>query len=202
MYDLARIRYVTEHYRDLQGLTLLPYSLWLLAWAGYDLGWVRPNGWLSHEWLFVGACFAIMIALMLAIGKLYELAFGWISAEPRTERETSTWEIAAYLVPTMLASELSRAQPEVSRFGLHIAITVLWLWRRRDDRKLHLPLAILLAAISFAPLFDANLYPSATARDVAIKVVAAVGILAIGTFNHLLLVRTLGPVRREEQSRA
>lgn len=49
MYDLPRIRYVTEHYHDLQGLTLLPFSLWLLAWAGYDLGWVRPTGWLGHE---------------------------------------------------------------------------------------------------------------------------------------------------------
>ena len=37
---------------------------------------------------------------------------------------------------------------------------------------------------------------------VGVLPVAAVGILAIGTFNHLLLVRTLGPVRREEQSRA
>ena len=31
MYDLARIRYVTEHYHDLQGLIRLPVSLWLLG---------------------------------------------------------------------------------------------------------------------------------------------------------------------------
>ncbi len=108
MYDLARIRYVTEHYRDLQGLALLPFSLWLLAWSAYDLGWIRPTGWLAHEWLFVAVCLVVMFALSVAIGKLYEQAFGWISPS-RGRRKTSAWDDLKEGFPLYIAYALSNS---------------------------------------------------------------------------------------------
>jgi hypothetical protein len=203
MYDLARIRYVTEHYHDLQSLDRLPISLFLLTWAGYDLGWVRPTGWLAREWLFIVVSLVIVFALMVAIGKLYERAFGWLSAERRREDEFTKREWLCFYLSFLLPSFLVTARPELSHLGLVLSVVGLWgWWRRRAARKHYLAFGILLAAMSLAPLFDATLYPSSTVRDVAIKLVAAAGILAVGTIDHLTLVRTLRPIRREEEIRA
>ncbi len=202
MYDLARIRYVTEHYRDLQGLTLLPFSLWLLAWAGYDLGWVRPTGWLANEFLLFPASLAVTMVLVWQISRLYERAFGWIAPEPKRKpiRRESYGVAAAIMGPIFLKD----AFPAVSYIGLAGTSWALyiWLYLGRREVKHHLVLSILLATMSLAPLFNADLYPSATARDVAIKLVTAAGILVVGTIDHLTLVRTLGPIRQEEESRA
>ena len=206
MYDLARIRYVTEHYHDLQGLILLPLSLWFLAWAGYDLGWVRPPSWLSNEWLLILVSLSVTFALMLAIEKLYERSFGWIAPESRPTTKPAkqtlwiTWGVVMSI--SIITVFLTEKRPEVSKLGLYILLAVFTESRRRRDAKNLFALGILLAAMSLAPLFDSSMYPSAMARDVATKLVAAAGILAVGTIDHLTLMRTLEPVRREEQSRA
>ena len=206
MYDLARIRYVTEHYHDLQGLIRLPVSLWLLAWSAYDLGWIYPPAWFTNEWLLFPVAAIPFLALMWPIEKLYERSFGCIATERRAKVEPNKrafWITFGVLMAIFWSVFfLTDGRPVVSKLGLYIAFFVFLEWRRRSDGKHLLVLGIVLAAMSLAPLFDSSMYPSATVRDVAIKLVAAAGILAVGTIDHVTLVRTLGPVRREEQSRA
>ena len=206
MYDLARIRYVTEHYRDLQGLTVVPVSLWLLAWSAYDLGWIGPPTWLSNEWLLVPVSLAVTFALMWPIEKLYEHSFGWVTTEGRQKdqpNKRAVWITVGVLwAISMSIFFLTDGRPVVSKLGLYMSVSLFLVWRSRSEGKHLLALGIVLAVMSLAPLLDGSLYPSATARDVAIKLVAAAGILAVGTIDHLTLVRTLGPIRHEEQSRA
>ncbi len=204
MYDLARIRYVTEHYRDLQGLSQLPFSLWFLAWAGYDLGWVRPSGWLANEYLLFPASWAVTMVLMWQISRLYERAFGWIAPERQPKRKASRRASYVFAAAFMAPIALKNALPGMSTIGLLGAVLSLYVWldQGRREARHYLVLGILLTAMSLAPLLDGTFYPSATARDAAIKLVAAAGVLVVGTIDHLTLVRTLGPVRQEEEIRA
>ncbi|MDP9380802.1 MAG: hypothetical protein M3Q29_11760 [Chloroflexota bacterium] len=206
MYNLARIRYVTRHYNDLQGLTMVPLALFFLTWAGYDAGWISPPPWLSNEWLLVGASATVVGTLGYTISKLYERAYGRIEAAPHHipqshKREFWIWW-SAYMVAFAF---LPAVYPQVSRLGLLISIIIFMEWRSRREARHWLILALWLAALSLVPILDGvrgPIYPSATVRDIAIKLVTAAGFLVISTIDHLTLVRTLGPIRREEESRA
>ncbi len=205
MYDLRRIRYVTEHYRDLQGLALVPISLLLLGWAAYDAEWIRLPGLLANRWVLVPGMVVIVMVLGWVIGTLYDRAFGWISLDPQRKSESRTpgfWSTFLYFMAIVF---LTQARPETSFVGLLIAASISGWWWIRKDAKHWLALIVIIAVMSLVPLLDGLLgpvYPSATVRDITIKVVAAIGLLVVATMDHLTLVRTLGPIRHEEESRA
>ncbi len=205
MYDLKRVRYVTRHYRDLRGLTLFPFSLLFLSLAAYDAGWIRLSGWLSNKYLLVVASTLIVLALMQLIERLYDRAFGRVVPDPDGEGEFDKRAFKVFLVALWLNSFISDLVPKLSHIGLLVCIVVFWLWWMDREDKHILVLGIVVAAMTLAPLLEGvlgPLYPSAKARDIAIELVTAVGILVIGTMHHLTLIRTLGPIRREEESRA
>lgn len=143
---------------------------------------------------------------MWPIEKLYERPFGWIATEriPKVKpNKRASWLAVGVLTAlSMSISFLYEARPVVSALGLYIALGVFMGWGRRSERRHLLGLGILLVAMSLAPLIDISLYPSVTVRDASIKLVMAVGILTVGTIDHLTLVRTLGPIRQEEEIRA
>ncbi|MDP9352231.1 MAG: hypothetical protein M3P51_11895, partial [Chloroflexota bacterium] len=195
MYDLRRIRCVTEHYSELQGLGVVPISLWLLGWAAYDAGLVSLPGLLGNRWVLGLTSLAVVVALTLVIQKLYNRAFGWISPDPQRQSESRAPGFWFSYLSVMAIFFLSQARPETSFTGLLIAGTAWGMWWSRREAKHWLALGIIIAGMSLAPLLDGLLgpgYPSATVRDITIKVVAAVGLLVIGTMDHLTLVRTLG----------
>ena len=203
MYDLKRIRYVTEHYRDLQGLTAMPFSLFLLGLAAYEAGWIKPSGWLANEWLLGLLSLSAMFALMWGIGKLYDRAFGWI--QPDTRRESREGSVEAWVWGGLwgLAFGLAHSFSAMSLFGLWVVAWASQSWLHRKQAVHWLVLAVLIAGMTLTPLLDGALgtpYSSATAHEIAIKLVTAIGITIVGTLDHLTLVRTLGPLRREEES--
>lgn len=208
MYDLARIRYVTEHYAEMAGLVLLPYSLWFLGGAAYDLGWIGSPSWLSNDWLFSLVTLILATITSFGIGWLYDRTFGKVTRVPTRPPRPTRRDFWIWMAVYMCANWLPILRPEVSRIGVHV--TLFTLVFTTLGMKLRVPtswiaLGILVGAMSLAPLLDplvGPVYPSALARDVVIKVVIGTGLLLIGVANHLTLVRTLGPVRREEESRA
>ncbi len=205
MYDLKRVRYVTRHYRDLRGLTLFPFSLLLLGMAAYDAGWIRFSGWLSNGYLLFGVSFLVLFALTVLIERLYDRAFGRVVPDPDGEGEFDKRAFKVFLVALWLISLITDLVPKLSHIGLVLCLSVLWTWWMDREDKHALVLGIVVAAMTLAPLLEGvlgPLYPSAKARDIAIELVTAVGILVVGTMRHLTLVRTLGPIRREEESRA
>jgi hypothetical protein len=208
MYDLARIRYVTEHYAEMAGLVLLPYSLWFLGWAAYDLGWIGTPSWLSNEWLFSLVTLILAASASFGIGWLYERSFGKVTRNsirlPKpTRRDFWTWVFGGTFVMT-----LSELGPDLSKVGLYF---VLWavvypiLVLKIRISATWTGLGIIIGAMSLAPLLDplvGPVYPTPLIQDVVIKLVIGTGLLLIGVANHLTLVRTLGPIRREEESHA
>jgi hypothetical protein len=204
VYDLERIRYVTKHYQELRGLELVPVSLFLFGWAAYDVGWIRLTGWVGNEWVLGPISISVVLLLMWLITRLYDRVFGRIVPEPRRNMDSKDGRFRPWGFGIVGAVLLTQHRPEVSYVGLLMAIYLGLMYGRRRDARHWLALGILSAVMSLAPLIDSSLYPSATVREVAIKLVAGVGVLAAGTIDHLTLVRTLGPLRREgeEESRA
>ncbi len=205
MYDLRRIRYVTEHYEDLKGLTLVPLALWLLGSAAQDVGWLSTPGWLSNTLILAWVSVLVVLALMYLIGRLYERAYGSVAPDEVRRVEFDERAFMAYWLAVSLTFLAVDLLPSLSQMGMAVCITLLWVWwiRRRDKHVL--TLAIVVAVMTLAPLLEGLLgpvYPSVTARDIAIKLVTATGILLVATRDHLMLVRTLGPIRHEEESRA
>ncbi len=205
MYDLRRIRYVTEHYRDLQGLALVPISLLLLGWAAYDAGLVQLPGLLGNPWVLGLTSIVMVVALIEVIQKLYDRAFGWISPDPQRQSDPSKRAFWPAWLALMASYFLEQVRPETSSYGVLIAICIASGWWFQKEAKHWLVLALIVGVMSLAPLLDGLIgpvYPSATVRDITIKVVAAIGLLVVATMDHLTLVRTLGPIRHEEESRA
>lgn len=117
--DLDRIRFVTRHFRELQGFRrLVPAGLILLSLAGLSL----PGGWLLPAALFAGAC-----VLLLGAGRYYRSQFG--------ETEEFLTEPVAEVSSILLTAEgpaprLGPTIPVVPRFlivgGLVCAVFVLF----------------------------------------------------------------------------
>ncbi len=204
MYDLARIRYVTEHYRDMQGLALVPLSLFFMGWAAYDAGWFRPPGWLGIELVLGLISLTAALVLTWVIEKLYERTFGQITPDPSRESEPKGIGFWIWFAAYTSINALTVARDDISYLGVMIFMfTVLFSWRLRA-RKHWLILAAAIAFMTLIPLLDdvvGPVYSSATTRDITIKLVFATGILVIGTVEHLTLVRTLRPMPQEEESR-
>lgn len=205
MYDLMRIRYVTEHYEDLKGLSLLPMSLFFLALVAYDRRWIGPPSWLAHGPLPALTGFVIAMVLMGIINVLYDRAFGLIVPSKHKRSESGKHEHWIWGGVYGLVAMLNSMRPEMSLLALGVSVCVFSSWWHRREAKHLLAFGVLIAGMSFAPLLDGALrmlYSSGTTWDITVNLVIAAGLLVIGTIDHLTLVRTLGPIRQEEESRA
>jgi hypothetical protein len=150
--DVERIRFVTRHYRDLQGLKLLPLAAWGAALlAVYTLhGFDGPlrSWWIA---LFVLA-FATAIAGMMAIGRWYRRRFGWVaSARPRkwTMFEHVGGGIMMLGVFLLTIGEVSPVSLTGLFFGAGIGVRS-WPWRRFAPHWVAVGAAI--AGLSLVPL--------------------------------------------------
>ena len=95
MDALANLRYLTLHYRDLQGYRLLPFAAFFLLgavhdfWSGYAFGrydgndtWFLINGLALLTLLFSAPFFSINI------GRWYERRYGYVAPPPVKRRYT------------------------------------------------------------------------------------------------------------------
>jgi len=136
MDDLRRIQYVVEHYRQLQGLRLLPLSVPFLL-SGADrvaratTGPTLPRG----GW---AACVTLALASSVAIGRYYTRRFGQVNTFPwRTgmtllggiftvlalEWMRETWEVPVSLPVVFIAIVLARLGLAADRLRVHY----LWI---------------------------------------------------------------------------
>src|SRR5258708_4293846 len=85
MVNMARIRYITSHFNVLKGLTVVPWGIYYLLGAGFDL-WVAP--WQSDVVLFAalwaGCVVAGLIQLLLLV--YYGRALGYVSNPIKASR--------------------------------------------------------------------------------------------------------------------
>ncbi len=190
--DLDRIRFVTRHFGDLQGLSgLVPMGMMFLTQA------------LAWPLFFIRAPGAVRIALVssfwvAAMAGTFHLTFRTRAyyqslGEVQVRRWENLWKALWGLVPGVLVvlyllvtGSLSLPRTQCALLGSVLLID--WLAMEcRWSQSYHLLLGGLLIALA---VLGPGVYPAAE-QQVAYAVIGASWILA-GLLDHRLLVRTLG----------
>jgi hypothetical protein len=192
MHDLERLRAVTQHFEELQGLRLVPASV-ALAFAGLGALWTSLLD--EHTGLAVFLALLILgVGGALVLGRWYERRFGVV--EP-TQSQRRRWALACAggLVAVTLAALVDAGlRPPVIVFGLTLAGLLFVYWRSLGGPRGHHLVAVgLVAAASLLPL--AGLGRSQAAGAVFLALGAAYAVA--GVLDHRSLVAAF-PRRAEE----
>lgn len=212
--DLERVRFVTENYKNLQGLKMLPTGLMLLVLAAFY--------WLHSLWFaFLGV--ALMLGALWVqpvIGRYYERKFGHVEPRPpMIQRTTAMVLITIFVVFVVLAMLNNTGYVDVSGYIntyivfpakqqlpvniLLLATAVMYLiscilgWQKLRFRLHYLVLSVLGVGASFLPLFGVLTEPIEVFFGFC-GLIITVG----GVFDHLLLVRTMRPLPEEDDGGA
>ena len=191
MHHPRRLRFVTSHYAQLQGLRLLPLAFPFLvsaAWRNGQLAWVpgtQRHG--STYWFFLLLSIAVVFARILS--RYYEERFGYVRPTGRLKAVLGT---VGFLVVFLVA--VSWQQTFHTPFSLPaivIACAIGYLGVAGGEPRPHyLALAAMWCVFASLPSFGVAF----AVRDVLLDQLTAVGFIVIGIGDHLMLRRTLQPV--------
>ena len=191
MNTLAKLRYLTLHYRDLQGYRLLPFAGFFLLgavhdfWAGH--AYARYDG---NDTLFLVNGLALLMLLFSAsvfsikIGQWYERRYGYIVPPPplKNRYRALLW---GFLVVSMFVFE----PIDVFIVG-GLGIMVERLWRTFPDVR-HIPQSVLWIAFGLNfPGLDTGFVdypPSGLNNAVLADLTAATLLFLTSVHNHRTL---------------
>jgi hypothetical protein len=192
--DLAKLRFVTEHYAQLQGLRLLPVGLVFLglaAWQSSQFQWMPAYDSDRGSRWFVGALVLAVIGAYV-IGAFYRRQFG--SVQPRRFRTGGPSLLANATIVGLLVIFQSFVPAPVSLPMLYVALVLAYTGVVQHGLRKHY-LFIAVACLLFAslPSFDV----SYQIGKVLLNLLIGVGLIVAGVGDHLVLRKTLRPVPRQ-----
>lgn len=204
--NLARVRYVTGHYQQIQGLRLLPLGLWLLGMTLYE-AYFKPLGFTpgaERTWqvtlLYYGGPIVVLL-LYGFIGAFYQGTFGNVQpvAQQRSLAFSGVLLGVGALLLLYLSSSLELLQHAQS-IGVALAIVLGLGWAADRYRKDYAVLfVIVVGVLMYGRLRSTE--PSLSYTVAALLTWSSVIIFG-GLFDHLLLVRTLKPVPEDNHEPA
>ena len=193
MDALAKLRYLTLHYRDLQGYRLLPFAAFFLAgavhdfWAGFafarydgDNTWLMVNGLALLTLLFSAPFFS------MNIGRWYERRYGYVAPPPPPKHRYRMllWVLVFLAILTF--------QPlgENALIVAGLVMTVERLWRTLPDVR-HIPQSVLWIAFGLnIPGLETGMvaYPPPGLNSAVIADLTAATLLFLtAVYNHRTL---------------
>jgi hypothetical protein len=187
MSDPARVRYLTEHYAQLQGLRLVPLGLVFIGvavWHGGGLRWLPGSAQGGiHSWFVVA--FAAAIVAAYVIGARYRRRFGSIRLRPFAG---GPWHLGV-----LVALGLGLALQDTFRWPLSLPLLVVgaalgYIGVVRQGLRRHY-LWIAAACVLFSNISNFGL-PVRT-QQVMFDLLIAGGLIAAGIGDHLVLIKTL-----------
>lgn len=92
--NAERLKYVTEHFHELQGLTSVLLGAYFLAWPMQELFWAN---WPFRGWLFV-LVFAGEIAAVHYVRRYYRRRFGWVEPRGPTVKQLAIFLLVLFLL--------------------------------------------------------------------------------------------------------
>jgi hypothetical protein len=188
--DRARLQAVASEYPYLRGLLYIPLGVLLVAAALGNSDW----GPLSHDWVFV-AILLVAVAAAGLINRYYNDRYGRVTPSTRAQVKAFAAGIVSVAVmlglTTLLRSRASWSldlpvNPIPAAFALMMLAYYALVMRLRAHQ---LVIWGSLLVVSLLPVWDGD-DPS----NVGL-VLAGVAAMVDGVFDHVLLVRTLGPAR-------
>ena len=195
-YDLDRVRYVTAHFLEMQGLRLVPFGVTLLAFSAVAAGLV-PFG----RWGGIAVVVAAPVLAWLAsrrIGGHYDRQFGRVQPSRSGLARGAIVSTALGATAGFLDSHL---RPTVSVPALLLAAVMVHAWYggMRGQRLHYVALAVFFLVLGVSPLFG----PAPASRVSFATLLLAFGIAAIvlGVCNHVALEEALRPLPATDDDR-
>ena len=152
MNSLANLRYLTLHYRDLQGYRLLPFAGFFLLRAVYDVWPYNTDELWSGLYLSLTLVAYLIFAPFLSvnIGRWYERRYGYVAPPPETRRDAAVMlGLATLHLLTAFTFEFY-GDNSLIMFGL--GIIVYRLWKTFPDVR-HMPQSVIWIAFGLDPAF-------------------------------------------------
>ena len=194
MTDFGKLRFVTEHYAQLQGLRLVPLGLLFLGLAGWQndqFAWLPASDTdRGARWFVCGLVMAIIGAYV--IGGWYGRQFG--SVQPRPFRTGGPSLLANAAVVGVLMVVHSFVRPPVSLPLLYIGLVLAYTGIVQNGVRRHY-LFIAVFCLLFANIQRFNV-PYQTGK-VLLNLLIGGGLIVAGVGDHLVLQRTLHPPSRQ-----
>lgn len=206
--DLERVRYVTENYQDLHGLTRVPIGLMILgiyifvAFTGFEI-----NTKFVADIVVVLALLAgvILIVGYFRIRKYYENRYGRVRIVPRIFRRERGHGFVVFVIifatsySILWAYEMQDIHPYPFFFiGMGI-MEVFERWPEKRFRPHRFVLGVLVTLAGFI-LLALTLQGSQYSEALVFHLLAIYVVLELvfgGLFDHLLLVRTMKTLPEE-----
>ena len=203
MEDVERVRYVTRNFEQLQGLRYAPYGLAMVLFGFMSFLWFAPSSGFFDVRLVDDLVFAglLVVAMVLhhQVSVYYGRRFGHVRRRSWGEKTRLTFVfwivIAAVFVLSFFRDWFGQIGLSLLA-GAAVAAFVLGdLWVERHRLTAYWAfLAVLAVGVCFLPVFGVF-----EGRAFPLVAVSLGGILLLGSLlDHLLLVRTLKPMPRED----
>lgn len=191
MLDVARSRFVTAYFPQLQGLNALPWAAYCAADLAWDAGWLS---WLPRNAILSASTYGVLgLALALwaqwRVGQYYRRTYGSVTPDPAARRTGITvMAVVGYLVLTGWLRQVP-GLPDVGL--LFVAGCLAWIaYANRPFRPHFVILAIGAGLLALMPLLA---WPLPTLQFVYGGALT-LGLVIAGIGDHWLLARTLpGP---------
>jgi hypothetical protein len=183
-----RIRFITAHYDQLQGLRLVPLGAYLLALAASGLGWLS---WLpgdsaraSSQWL--GVFFCLALAAAASATAWYRRRYGARAPLNRTRR--NAWLVLAVATFLVTAQFDQYANAPIALAPFSVAAALVLTVRADGWVRAH----FLVAAVPwFLVAWIPQLHHDGASRLVSYALAGALALIVCGVGDHRLLSRSL-----------
>jgi hypothetical protein len=186
-----RIRFITTHYDQLQGLRLIPLGVYLVALAASGLGWLSwlPGSptWTPRQWL--GVFFGLALVAAATATAWYRRRYG--ARAPLSRRRRNAWLVLAVGIFLVAAQFDQYVNGPVALAPLSVVAALIVTVRTDGWVRAHLLLAALpwLLAAGIPPL-----HHDGTTRLVSYALAGGISLIVCGIGDHLLLLHTLRDV--------
>jgi hypothetical protein len=191
MLDVARIRFVTLYFPQLQGLHALPWAAFCAATVAWDLGWLT---WLPRQSTLADSAYGLVGAALAwlaqwPISRYYRRTYGSTTPDPLARRTGMTLiAVLGYLA----FAKLSRGLAGLPDLGA-LFVGGCLLWTAYVDRPYRPHFALLATGaclLALVPLFEWS--PRFVQMAYGVALTSGLAIAGIG--DHWLLAKTLkGP---------
>ena len=183
-----RIRFITAHYDQLQGLRLVPLGLYLVALAASGLGWLS---WLpgdparaSSQWL--GVLFGLALVTAASTTAWYRRRYG--ARAPLSRRRRNAWIVVAAAIFLLAAQFDQYANAPIALAPLSVAAALVLTVRADGWVRAH----FLIAAVPwFLVAWIPPWHHDGTSRLVSYALAGGLALIVCGVGDHRLLSRSL-----------
>ena len=196
MDALANLRYLTLHYRDLQGYRLLPFAGFFLLRAVYDLiSYSSSNPWSTMFALALAVYLLFAMFFSASIGRWYERRYGYVAPPPQTRRDAAV--MLGLLALHLLTAFTFEFYGDNSLIMFGLGIMVYRLRKTFPDVR-HIPQSVTWIAFGLDPAFyfgaQGNLqhhilYSLNREDAVFVSLAAATLLFLTAIYNHRTLVQ-------------